>query len=250
MLESKKDIKKRYIEHFCDVLKPPDARDLEEKLQEDNINAIFDNIVKIAHQHKKPVTTKKEVEKAVKELKTKKCKDEFGWKNELLIEGNQEMVLSLTMLFRRMEEVILSPNQWRQVLVQTIPKKGSCLDMNNKRGLFITEVVSKVYEKVLKNRNSVYLKDYMSPFQTGGTKLRATVDNKIVLSEIIRKNRKMGKKTYIVFGDAVKCFDKLWLKDGVYELWRCGTDIRDCVMIKRLNERAEIVVKTPVGDTD
>ena len=78
--------------------------------------------------------------------------------------------------------------------------------------MFITEIVSKVYEKVLKNRNTEHLEKYMSPFQTGGTKGRATVDNKIVLSEVIRRNRKMKIKTYIVFGDAVKCFDKLWLK--------------------------------------
>ena len=50
--------------------------------------------------------------------------------------------------------------------------------------------------------------------------------------------------------DAEKCFDKLWLDDGVYELWRCGTDVRDCMMIKRLNEKAEVVVRTPVGDTE
>ena len=36
----------------------------------------------------------------------------------------------------------------------------------------------------------------------------------------------------------------------MYELWRCGTDVRDCAMIKKLNERAEVVVKTPVGDTE
>ena len=111
LLEDKEEIKNRYIEHFSDILKPPEAIDLEEKLHEDNVNAIFENIVKIAHQHKKAVTTKEEVQQAVKELKKKKCKDEFGWKNELLIEGDQEMILSLTLLFRKMEEVILSPKQ-------------------------------------------------------------------------------------------------------------------------------------------
>ena len=48
---------------------------------------------------------------------------------------------------------------------------------------------------------------------------------------------------------AEKCFDKLWLQDRIYELWRSGTDVRDCYMIKRLNEMAKIVVRTPVGNT-
>ena len=250
LLEEKEEIKSRYIEHFCEILKPTEARDAEEKTQEENINAIFENIVKIAHQHKKAVTTKEEVEQAVKELKKNKCRDEYGWKNELLIEGNQEMILSLTLLFKKMEEVILSPKQWRQVLIQTIPKKGSCLEMNNKRGLFITEIVSKVYEKVLKNRNSVYLRDYVSPFQTGGTKSRATVDNKIILSEIIRRNRKMGVKTYVVFGDAVKCFDKLWLKDALVELYKAGCSPSDVVMMHEMNKDTEITIVTPVGKTE
>ena len=99
LLEEKEEIKSRYIEHFCEILKPTEARDAEEKTQEENINAIFENIVKIAHQHKKAVTTKEEVEQAVKELKKNKSRDEYGWKNELLIEGNQEMILSLTLLF-------------------------------------------------------------------------------------------------------------------------------------------------------
>ena len=102
--------------------------------------------------------------------------------------------------------------------------------------IYVKEIVSKVYEKVLKNRNSVYLKEYMSPFQTGGTKFRATVDNKIVLSVVIRKNRKIGIKTYIVFGDAVKCFDKLWLKDALVELYKAGCSPADVVMIYEMNK--------------
>ena len=72
----------------------------------------------------------------------------------------------------------------------------------------------------------------------------------MLATAIIEQNRYLKTNTYLVLTDAEKCFDKLWLKDGVCELWRCGTDVRDCVMIKRLNEKANIVVKTPAGDTD
>ena len=102
------------------------------------------------------------------------------------MEGKDQMTLSLKKLFNRMEKEIVSPKQWGQVLIQTVPKKGSCLEMNNKRGLFITEIVSKVYEKVLKNRNTEHLEKYMSPFQTGGTKGRATVDNKMPSTYLAR----------------------------------------------------------------
>ena len=53
-----------------------------------------------------------------------------------------------------METEKKSPQQWSEVLSKTVPKPGSVLDINNKRGLFITEVVSKVYEKVVKRETT------------------------------------------------------------------------------------------------
>ena len=122
--------------------------------------------------------------------------------------------------------------------------------MNNKRGLFITEIVSKVYERVIKNRNNETILNYMSNLQTGGVKGRATVDNKIVLSEIIRRNRKNGIRTYVVFGDAVKCFDKLWLKDALVELYQAGCTALDVAMVYELNKDSEITILTPCGKTE
>ena len=59
----------------------------------------------------------------------------------------------------------------------------------------------------------------------------------------------MGKPTYVFFADAEKCFDKLWLDDSIIELWRRGTNIRDAMIIREMNRKAEIIVHTPVGDT-
>ena len=94
------------------------------------------------------------------------------------------------------------------------------------------------------------MKAFVSPYQTGGVKERATVDNHIIFTEIIRKNKKLGRKTYVVFGDAVKCFDKLWLKDSLLEFYKAGYNIQDIEMVYRLNEDTNIVVETPFGKTD
>ena len=77
-------------------------------------------------------------------------------------------------------------------------------------------------------------------WQTGGVDERAPVDNVMTTTAIIESSNYLKMNTYIVFKDVEKCFDKLWLKDSISELWRCGTDGRDCVMIKKPNERAEI----------
>ena len=249
ILEEPEKIKERYLEHFSEILKPVEAVSEEEKLQEELINIAFKNIMEKAKQQSTYLTKDEEVEIAVKELKRKKCKDAGGWVNELLIFGGDEMLKSLRILFNRMETERKTPKEWSEVMIKTISKPGSVLEMNNKRGLFITEVVSKVYEKILKNRNEAKISSYISEFQTGGRKGTSTVDNHIILSEIIRKNRKMGKKTYIVYGDAVKCFDKLWLKDSLVELFNAGCSPQDIQMIHLLNKDTEVTVVTPSGAT-
>ena len=124
------------------------------------------------------------------------------------------------------------------------------LEMDNKRGLFITDVLSKLYEKVIKNRNNDRVMEYISPYQSGGVRGKATVDNHIILSEVIRRNRKLGKKTYVVFGDAVKCFDKLWLRDALVEMYKAGCNMQDIQMMYKMNEDTGIIVETPLGRTE
>ena len=152
-------------------------------------------------------------------------------------------------MFQKMEKERTVAREWNEVKVKTVSKPGSILLMDNKRGLFITDIISKIYEKVVKNRNEENIRKYVSEFQTGGMKERGTHDNILLLSEIIRQKRKAGKKCYIVFGDAVKCFDKLWLKDSLVELYKAGCNPQDIEMIYKMNRDTVIEVETPSGTT-
>ena len=160
------------------------------------------------------------------------------------------MVESLKKIVNKVDYQKVIPDEWQQMDIKAIHKNGLKSEMGNKRGLFLTNIVSKVYETVVKNRNDESFREGISEWATGGVKNRAGIDIVMTATSLLEQNEYLKCNTYLVFTDAEKCFDKLWLKDGIYELWRCGTDVRDCVMVKRLNEKAEIVVKTPVGDTE
>ena len=250
ILEDPEQIKARYLEHFSELLSPAAATTEQEKQQEDLVNLASQSILDMAKQQPTQLTTIKEVEDAMKKLKRKKAKDSGGWSNEMILDGGEEMTKSVHILLNKIETERMVPDDWKAVLIKTIGKPGSVLEMNNKRGLFLTEVLSKLYEQILKSRNEDQVRDFVSPFQTGGVKERATVDNHIIFSEMIRNNKKLGRKTYVVFGDAVKCFDKLWLKDSLLELYKAGCNLQDIEMIYRLNEDTNIVVETPFGKTD
>ena len=250
LLEEPQQIKERYKEHFTDILQPPKATDDKEKQQEDIINTAFRNIMKLAKEQIPVLTRAQEVEEAVHELRTGKCKDESGWCNEMILNGGPEMIKSLLKLFNMMELEKTVPSQWNEVLIKTVPKPGSVLLLDNKRGLFITEIISKIYEKVIKRRNQTKINQHLSCYQTGGVKDRSSTDNIFVLSEIIRRNKKLGLKTYVVFGDAVRCFDKLWLRDCLVELHRAGCSPQDIHMIYEMNKDTSITIDTPSGKTE
>ena len=72
----------------------------------------------------------------------------------------------------------------------------------------------------------------------------------MLMLAIMERKKYLGKNTYLVYADAEKCFDNLWLDDGIVELWRCGMNIRDAMMVRKMNKRAEITIRTPSGNTD
>ena len=177
--------------------------------------------------------SEEQVKEVVNKLKKKKAKDATSWKNEFIIDGGEEMIYSLKNITNQVDKQKKIPHDWEKMDIKAIDKVGPKLMMNNKRGLFLTNNVSKVYEGVVKNRNDEDFREGITEWQTGGVKKRAPVDNVMTTTAVLEQNRYLKTNTYLVFTDAEKCFDKLWLKDGIFELWRCGTDVRDCVMIKK-----------------
>ena len=81
--------------------------------------------------------------------------------------------------------------------------------------------VSKIYESPLKIQNK-NKNENMSQMQPAGWKQRSAVDNLIILNSIIENQRQCKNKTYLFFADAKKCFDKLWLKDCLIEMYNLG----------------------------
>ena len=107
----------------------------------------------------------------------------------------------------------------------------------NKRGLFLTNVLSKVIERVLDLLTNETV--CMSEYQCGGQKERGTVDNMIMMRAVIDNNARLNKKTYCYFADAYKCFDNLWLKDCLVEMWRAGMSEKEIMLIYELNRKAD-----------
>ena len=86
--------------------------------------------------------------------------------------------------------------------------------------------------------------------QCAGRTQRSTMDNIIIMSAII-ENQRINERlnTYLFFADAVKCFDKLWLKDCLIELKTLGYKHNDLKILYEMNKRSIVTINTPFGET-
>ena len=132
--------------------------------------------------------------------------------------------------FSRMQRENTITIQWNQIIIRSIHRKGPKEDLANQRGIFLTNIALKVYEKVqlLQNEKNIC---NMSRMQCAGRKNRSQLDHVITLNAIIEKQRSEQKPTYTLFADAEKCVNKLWLEDGLLELHKLRWSEKDVMML-------------------
>lgn len=215
----------------------------EEKEMERKVE-MFTEIAKVAEQEAMQVT-KKDVETVVKKLKRGEAGDSRGWKNEML-QGSHEMIRSLVKLFNKILQEKQVPSQWREVKIKVLHKSGSRMKTENKRGIFLTSIIGKAFGIVIDRR--VTLK--MDEGQVGGRQRRGTADALLLIKEAVENNKRFKQRTTIVFADAVKCFDRLWLKDCVVDLVRAGMRAREAMIIYEMNKNTKATVLTPAGEPE
>ena len=249
LVDGEEEIKETYAKYYEELLQTKGATTTEEMETEKIVEEVINQIEAISEIREQQEVGINEVQSVTKKLKKRKATDCDGWKNEMLMYGGNEMVKSLVKIFNNIQKSKKLPDEWSEMRIKPINKKGSVHKMDNKRGLFITNNISKIYERIVKERNLEKTTQGISPFQCGGMKKRSVNDHVFTLLAVIEKNKYLKRNTYITFADAEKCFDRLWLEDGARELWQAGTDISDTAMIYKMNKEARATVACTAGMT-
>ena len=78
---------------------------------------------------------------------------------------------------------------------------------------------------------------------------RSAMDNLIIMNNIMENQRAQKQNTCKSFADAVKCFDKLWLKDCLLEMYNFGSDPSTLANSYEINKETDIIIRTPLGNT-
>ena len=70
------------------------------------------------------------------------------------------------------------------------------------------------------------------------------------MNAIIEHQRAQKLNTYIFFADAFKCFDKLWLKDYLLEMYKLGYDTNTLKILYDMSKEIDITIRTQVRNTN
>ena len=79
--------------------------------------------------------------------------------------------------------------------------------------------------------------------QAAGRNERSARDNLIIINTIIENQRAQNLNTYMFSADAIKCFDKLWLKDCLLEMYNFGYDSNTLNILYEMSKETDIIIK-------
>ena len=249
--ENPEKILQIYKEFYKKLLSGEEMTTTEGKEIEETVNKYIEVLGRKALREGIEPFTREEYDKVKKELKNGKAPDLQGWRYEMVKNAGTDLDESMLKMINTVITNNIVPQEWIYLIIKAISKgKGDLLSMDSKRGLFLTNIVSKIAEKLIKNRRKETVESNLSAFQCGGVRKRGIVDNHIIVNSAIEEARERNENIYILFADLQKCFDKLWLKDCIKDIAEAGMPAGEAMYIYKMNEVVKAKVDTPIGVTE
>lgn len=200
LLTDRKDILKRWAQHFENVLNRPSTID----------NSVIDNIPQRPVIHELSANPSiSEVKSAIKQLSNGKAPGEDGIPAEIFKCGSNLLISKLTDLINLIWSQGSVPQQFKDAIITHLYKhKGRKCECDNHRGISLLSVAGKILARVILNRMNTKLVSSVYPeSQCGFRSGRGTVDMVFSLRQLQEKAREHDKELYVVFVDLTKAFD-------------------------------------------
>ena len=247
----KEDIKRVFVDFYKELFTPTKPNTEIEKRAEDITNIVFEEIMKEAEEANSEEEIKeKDIVENINSIKNKVSLDGQGLSNKILKHAGSDMISSINILFREVDKERSGPDTWEDIMVKSIYKGKKCKkEMEHRRGIFMTSVINKLFERVKLSKQRTIIERKISRFQTGGIRDKSRVDNTMILNATIDYNILIGSETYVFFADAYKCFDKLDLRTCLIDYYEM-LGAHETKLLYEMNKQARIVIKTPVGSTE
>ncbi|XP_071480459.1 uncharacterized protein [Diadema antillarum] len=151
--------------------------------------------------------TMSEYTKAKAEMKNNKSSGEDGVAPEVLKYVPVDDII-LEFINRSYEDGD-QPEQWSTLNIIPVPKSGDLSQTDNYRGICLSSVVSKTYNRMILNRIRPYIDPLLRDSQNGFRQERSTVGQILALRRILEGVRDRSLPAVITFIDFKKAFDSI-----------------------------------------
>jgi endonuclease/exonuclease/phosphatase family metal-dependent hydrolase len=157
-----------------------------------------------------PVFTENELMKALKTLKSGKCKDTAGIKAEMLKNiGYKTRKVLLDLFNSILQGTSETPKSWRKSVITVLYKSGDSAEAKNYRPICIIPVLYKLFSKLLYSRLYPILDLAQSPDQAGFRHNYSTLDHLFVFKMLQEKSEEFQLNTWAAALDFKKAFDSI-----------------------------------------
>ena len=247
-------MKDLYLETFVQRLRHrPIKTDFEElkKLKE----TLFELRLSLVKKRKSKPWSMKDLDVVLKSLKKNKSRDPHGLINELFKPGiiGSDLKDSLLVLLNGIKSKCHLPEfiQWANITA-IYKGKGEKIDLENERGIFGVTLLRSILMKLIYNDKYEIIDSNMSDSNVGARKRKNIRNHIFVINGIIHDvlSTKNKKSIDIQILDYKQCFDSMWLKETMNDLFEAGVQDDQLGVLFEANKEINLAIKTPNGLTD
>ena len=142
------------------------------------------------------------------------------------------------------------PSIWSSSGIVPVPKKGDLSNPANYRGISLTPIAAKIYNKLILNRLQPHIDPLLRPNQNGFRKGRGTTSQILTIRRLIEGIKSKNLKSVLVFVDFKKAFDSIDRKKLMKILRAYGIPEKLVQAIAVMYTNTNGKVLSPDGETE
>ena len=252
IVTSHRDLQKLYLDTFVHRLR---HRPIKEDYAE--VFVLKEQLCKLrlefTNMNKSPPWTKLQLLKVLSSLKNNKSRDPHGIVNELFKPGvaGDKLISSLLIMFNRIKNEMIFPEFMRLANICSIYKgRGERMLLESDRGIFIVNCFRNILMKMVYQDKYEIVDKSMSDSNVGARKKKSIRNHIFVINAVINEAiRNKSRNIDILIKDYRQCFDSMWLKECINDLYESGVTDNNLNMIFEANRLNKVAVNTPAGIT-
>ena len=190
--------------------------------------------------------TMRELDDAIKKLKSGKCPGIDSILNEFIKYGGNSLKKTILKLFNSILNTGCFPEIWATGEIIPLHKKGDKNDPLNYRGITLLSCLGKLFTNVINNRLNAWAEanEIFCDEQFGFRKNRGTRDCMFILQGIIDLIISKGKPLYCAFVDLQRAFDSANRRAIWYKLSLNKISSKIITLIRNMYEKIKVCVKS------